>query len=644
MHATGVTEIIWHFAGYFRITLDHATAGLWHDAAENLADAVDDLVLIGPSPLFPAGSSQALGSVTVEARHKGDPHEPGPILDALPYPRQFDVPGVPSLPLSDYTNALSAQFGPIDVNVDAEREALALEADPLITTFYDLGSRHVVGQVVQRNVMLDDDVLWMDGAGLVPEHPTDVPATLDQLVAMAEAALDALLPDHLDGFANLSSSPTTLVDILLAPPGEDWDAGEEYSGLYVDGAPAEAAPEISEAMRIGHELTTDKGEGPAVSQQLGGNSLANLAAVFDISEAKGSLMVMGDYVETNAIFQINVLRDLDQLSGNASAWGEGGTIAHNIASFVREEGTGLGNATLGDVAAPVFWNVEVLDGDLFDLMVTFQKNWLSDNDVVGSVMGDAYSVIAAGGNEQLNFSLLQDLRLQYDLIVIAGDYYEGNYIFQQNILLDDDLIRLYGDGSAYAGENLLLNDAMILNAGVGFTPLTPEGQAVAEALAAGAPIDPSLLGLVPGDGTAGLDVLYVTGDFYELKLMHQTNILLDADTGVLVGGAGEALVSAGGNAATNVATIVDVDSGAVQYLGGEHYEDSMLVQAEIVMDVDEDVIVTDGLPAGLAALVTEASVFASESDGEPAPDTVITEGGEATVLAQSDDMMAATMA
>ena len=88
-------------------------------------------------------------------------------------------------------------------------------------------------------------------------------------------------------------------------------------------------------------------------------------------------------------------------------------------------------------------------------------------------------------------------------------------------------------------------------------------------------------------------VLYVGGSILDLKYVKQTNILGDSDQVALAmeqvgSGHPEAdwEIETGSNALVNVAVIVDVDSMGKTYVGGDHYSDEILIQAELVSPND----------------------------------------------------------
>ena len=194
-----------------------------------------------------------------------------------------------------------------------------------------------------------------------------------------------------------------------------------------------------------------------------------------------------------------------------------------------------------------------------------------------------------GGHNQLgNLALIIDGEIQYDLIIIKGSYHGLNVIFQNNILLNNDNIVMSADGSdpsqsVSSGDNSLLNRSR--NCGTMAARVTDDGlpgnlELIQGLLAAGiTSLDPELAGALIGHG-GPLKVLYITGDYYDINAIWQTNITSDvnvmyqlqnqplADLMALdPDGAVTQSVTTGGNELGNDAAIVDVNPD-ITYVGG----------------------------------------------------------------------------
>jgi hypothetical protein len=321
----------------------------------------------------------------------------------------------------------------------------------------------------------------------------------------------------------------------------------------------------------------------------------------------------------------------------------------NEAAFVEEPGPIYGNVVLGGVPGSLIWQVDYVQGNLYDLTTVEQYNVVVDMDISEQTTTGTHFVATLGENGAINLVQLSELGASYDLIIVGGNRYEFNAVVQVNVLLDDDIVDQVADGSAAAGQttntdgNLLDNDAAIVRiGGDSYKPLTGDPASLADAIdAKQTEFDYSLATGLPGNGTDTLKILYVTGDYYNYNILLQTNVLNDADhvqqvapeasppagcqTGEAEGADGlTQTVDAGSNALQNIALLVNVGSTSdYQYVGGEVYEDTLLVQANIVADADTGTAADlhPDLVAAIAALSGSADDTASTHDIPHHPDT-----------------------
>ena len=149
--------------------------------------------------------------------------------------------------------------------------------------------------------------------------------------------------------------------------------------------------------------------------------------------------------------------------------------------------------------------------------------------------------------------------------------------------------------SASSGNNSLLNEAAIANyGGDTFDDLPGNLELIQSLLAAGmTSLDPELAGALIGHG-GPLKVLYITGDYYDINAVWQTNITSDVDVMYQLqnqpladlmaldpDGAVTQSATTGSNELANDAAIVDVNPDAT-YVKGQIYADFILVQADLV--------------------------------------------------------------
>jgi hypothetical protein len=152
----------------------------------------------------------------------------------------------------------------------------------------------------------------------------------------------------------------------------------------------------------------------------------------------------------------------------------------------------------------------------------------------------------------------------------------------------------------------LLNEAAINHYGATtFAGVTGNLNDLIEALGNRENADRAAWSSLHGTASGSLNVLLVTGDYYDINVISQVNVIADADLAVQ-GGAGQADIqwlSTGANSTINSAEIISAGGIADQYLGGNHYVDSVLVQANLISDA---VQTTSAEPT---ALVSEIVAF-----------------------------------
>jgi hypothetical protein len=616
----GVTEILWYFAGYLQIAEDDVRARLvYEDGAFRVRpddyvarlpefDSAADLAqmftrrlrvpeILPPDPLTPENIENIRSQLTQPSHRSPRPDD----SDADPPPRSGGGSG--------------------GAGGSAER---------VITVTYEEGGEQKLIEIDQLNMLSDDDQFQViANSGVTELNNVYVAATLQELVSGANNQV----PDFL---AMPQSGTTAAADFLAAHDADMVENGGGNEpplapGLYVNGVLQEGS-DPSTIIAPDPTLPTVPSGGLGQWAELGANLTINAAQIIDLNEAAPTMIVMGDFFRTNAIVQTNSFIDNDHVDLASQLPADvmtGGNQADNIAELIQQGGLH------GDLSGQFFsgwnWRVEVVEGDFYDINVVSQRNYMHDNDVTVQDYQQSHFHVQAGANEQFNVMELHELTQQYDLIIIGGSYHGANLIFQQNIVLDSDVIMVAaGDGTApgqsvFSGQNDLENDATIANYGSdSFSPLSSGMADMVAAVASQQGIlDGSFASLIPGNGSGELRILYVSGDYYDINAMWQTNVIADVDTAVqfLPDQASEddftQSAKTGGNKASNIAFIVDAGS-TLSFLGGELYEDSILIQADLVTDDDDSVAYRD-----TQTLVTEVIAFvgpaSEERDDEVVP-------------------------
>ncbi|KAB7785423.1 hypothetical protein [Methylorubrum populi] len=463
-------------------------------------------------------------------------------------------------------------------------------------------------QVRQVNRMVDDDVLLMrTDVDLASFHDVDIDATIAALSRIAQSRLPADLTLH---------NPTTAEAVELVmrrdgarSPDQAEEGGRDAApdhpmGTYLDGVlqPPEAPlrftlPKAPSVVPEAHDGLTD----PGLEARTGGNVTVNTATILDDHGHATALAVKGNAYTTDAILQVNVLMSRAEVSVAGESLMRSivtdGNEAHNTARIADHDTSGLvKHLTFGSLA-----QIDRIDGDFYGVNVLRQVNLLSDNDITVQGNFGAYYAVHAGENLESNSFRLSEIGARYDLIVVDGNYHSTNLIHQTNVLLNDDVIWAYtarGDNvsqSISTGDNVLENKAAIDRYGSeGFRPLNATLGNALDGLQDGV-LPPELAATFPSHGKA-LNILHVTGDFYDINVIQQTNLVSDVDgivqhaasAGPSVTPSGEPTAStqtaeSGGNHLVNLAGIANVGTTSdLQFVGGHHYDTAILLQANFV--------------------------------------------------------------
>ena len=442
----------------------------------------------------------------------------------------------------------------------------------------------------------------------------------------------------------------------------DATGGSASAGDSTEG-PEEAEQGTGEAQ--------DTQTGPYQTASLGGNEVSNIASIVDLGESKGSLIVEGDYHLKTMIHQSIVVVDDDQVEtngpdGTKTKIDSGQNTAVNDAEWINEAGAVFGNASLGAMLPGMFWQIDYVKDDFYDVTEIYQETTIYDNDVNVQSQINSYSNVDLGGNSVFNEAHAFENWKDYDLIIVNGDYHQEISIFQTSVLLDNDIVSLTGghgadddsDGPAQPGQqigetsgNELFNEASITTVGSEdrFKDLD-DNQNVGdlfdqiERQETEFDVDPELALDLPGNGSNVFKVLFIDGDYYDIKSIYQKTILADADFSLQdmdasyededdddeqgLGLDGDALddldeddidsflqqVESGGNSQLNSASIVDVASTSdFQYIGGEYYRSDFLYQAELVTNDVDEIYEKDSPEEALAALSNQSGPEAVEA-------------------------------
>jgi hypothetical protein len=302
---------------------------------------------------------------------------------------------------------------------------------------------------------------------------------------------------------------------------------------------------------------------------------------------------MGNYYELKAIVQTNVIQETDHVTGPTSASTAISIAANtidNIADFQNHVPT-LTSGGEGTTGTGLNWSVSVLNGSLEDLHSLVQTNYLTNNNVVYETAQSGHSEIVAGGNTLVNSGQFDNLGANYDLIVVEGNYHQDDLISQTNVMLDSNNVQMNGDGTANqsfsGGGNQAINSATIVDAANhSYQPMTDSALSVIQGLEnQNGSLNVSAIATAFPDLVGNINVLVVTGGYYDVNYISQTNYISNSNVVSMNGTLGSSQnAQTGHNQALNSATIYDAGSALSPYLQGEYSNDMILIQSNIVAD------------------------------------------------------------
>lgn len=615
MHTDKISEIIAHFIGMFDT---HA------DLMQSRAPLLDGQIVQGGEPAPDDQPAQALPFTS-----DLDPNDFTPDVRYIPNVYEYD-----HLQARLYNETfhmtlqkLSALAQDLPAQTYFQEPYFGLSMATQEKLHVDPGPGSEVVHIEQVNIVRDDDILDMTNG----QHPVqDLNFLLGHLAEMTAKA-EALSPfsdfqrtDNPDALMKISSdihgfaqsaeqnAPAPVQD----PDGSYYSvqAAQSLDGVHIDGVSASEIPDIKDYMP--HPLLTPEGEpqgsdtpvhsdpssGNSLTVETGGNEVVNVATVVNTSIIAPVMAVMGDYHSIDAISQIYTYADHDKVQGlldnDDDSPNSAQTIGKNIAVFEHSQfahdPTAHGSANT-DLSFPTSWHVNVINGDVSFVHWTEQYNFLSDNDSLTVTTSGVETSVLTGNNGVADLSSFLGIGMQYDLVIVGGHVLDMNSITQISVLYDSDTVKLDGVKGAevQTGGNLIWNQASIDNVGASdrFGAMPDYMNDVIKNIQDGDSSMPSGLAHDPVfAGYNGLNVLYISGNLYDVNVLKQVNVVGDGDSVMKV--ADETVkdnhdatvkIDTGSNAVVNIASIVDYDSfGHTTYVAGHTYSDAVLIQGGLV--------------------------------------------------------------
>ncbi|MBB4293305.1 hypothetical protein GGE16_005392 [Rhizobium leguminosarum] len=681
MHIEKISEIIAHFIGLFEMTTEEMRARTKY--AEGAGPGEDGPAL-PDQDAFTAGFSSHLLLKD---------YDPGIIYKSGSYDIEYGPAHHLGRVFEESLEKLAA-IAARDIRLPHFGEAtdIVLSDEPELNVFAGPGSG--ISHVLQVNVLYDDDYLDMTDGIHAPRDTAFVIERLAEFSTKAEVFTpfsdlqridtydDALkiaqdLENYIQNAQNTEDSGDTedTEDSGATSPSADAThsfirVDPEINSICVNGKVEAEIPVLDDFLpdrglaKIPEEpddsnssVGQTEPSGNSLDVTAGANVVVNVAAVINTGVIASVTAVMGDYHQIDAVSQSFVYSDNDEIDAALRSSGhsaeEAGTIAKNIAVFQQSTFDTSSRAEI-DAADPTFptsWRVSVIDGDVSFVQWVEQYHFVSDNDTMTVTTSGSETTVLTGGNTSINFSSFFGMGMQYDLVIIGGNVLDINSITQISLLYDNDWVRAEDGADIQTGNNLIWNFASIHNVGTG-SPFEAMPDYMVETQKAIEDRDPNMPeGLsfdVNFQGYAGLNVLYITGNLYDMTIIKQVSILGDSDdvtqaASTLLKNNPDAMVTidTGSNAVVNIAEIIDYDSfGQTIYLAGQLYSDAILIQGGLV---EHDT--TQPQPAD-DRLANEVIAFLDDDDpsGGDSADGLINAGHDLSWSSHPVDVMQAITA
>jgi hypothetical protein len=647
-----IVELIWHFAGHLRIQSDGVAR------VKINYEGTAPKILEDENTPTPADKSSKPLPVDIDS----DASPVAILPDADDYSWHVDLRHFsdklgkfPDLPK---TGAKPQELPPFHPMAGGGGGGGGSSSVEFTFTFKWPGPLQEIVDLKQINTLHDNDQASV-GPLELELAPIDAAPVLAPMLDDAQNAVPASFePEH-----NNSSSVLEFVNARDSHPVETQTEDAPYlvaAGKYVNGElqdPDTDVHQITNERIDAISAALDAVDGPPPlppgdhsgmhiqEMSLGSNITANDASVTGHAGLCGSMLVLGDTYQVQAIFQTNVLVQSDQFEVHSG--GEGGiNFMPNLVQNIADISTTGAIEGPWEAGGPLFWQVDVINGSFYNVNCMTQTNYISDNDTVSQTQSFGLSFVMAGSNDQINSIDLTALSSQYDLIVIEGSYHRLDMINQTNVVLDLNHVWQDGTGSAAAdqniaaGNNTLINDASIVYLGsTGSQAVTDEMLELAKVLAGGTQPGDSLIESAFPTLMGAVHVLYVQGDYYDINYLAQTNIISDADAAaqLLTSDSGEQSISTGNNQALNVANIIDAGSLTTPYVQGQAYSDTILIQTNII-STDHQITTNDP-----AQLVPELVAFTGNDDADQHQQTDAPQLFAPADSQQHNDVLAGTL-
>ncbi|MDJ1157715.1 hypothetical protein QNA08_05660 [Chelatococcus sp. SYSU_G07232] len=331
--------------------------------------------------------------------------------------------------------------------------------------------------------------------------------------------------------------------------------------------------------------------------------------------------IAGDYASIVDVSQSNIMFDEDQNLQAALAFLDPADAALLGQATVSGSNSLVNEAILH---TGMQYDIIAVMGNYYEYNIIIQINLIIDQDLnallltgdgePGSGSAEGGQGLASGGNVQSNDAAIVDSNSGGGLQLVGGQYSEVFLASQTSLIRDGDLNSILAD---LGPQSLFatMNASFVTSGG---NTQTNRGRFGSEEVAPGEPQVDLAKGLGRGavlemQDNLGrpLRALFVDGDYYDVNMIVQINILKDGDINAARAQGGgrsphahgdglsadgfvtldfDQLVDTGHNATANHAVIID-DNGGFQLMivGGNYVETNVIHQENILVDGDANV-------------------------------------------------------
>lgn len=454
------------------------------------------------------------------------------------------------------------------------------------------------------------DALHQAASNISPINDLTLPGSaheMAQFVTTAIARLDSFSADG-HGDAEIFTTKGTSIDGTYLNGKLINEADTPKMEDYVDYLKVKDTTQGTPSAPLNTTVAPDSGQfmhgwgdgtvSPSVNITTGGNTVINSATVINNWASSSVMAVMGDHVSIHAIVQVNAISSSDSIGTSVGGWqaNQSPDQSFNIAMFKHIDPTADHAPAAAPADFPAYYVVTQITGDLLMMNWINQVSFVSDNDVIIAASSGVHTAVSTGSNTSFNSVDLNELGHNYDLIIVGGSVYDASLIQQSNVLVSNNIIgavsdfQTTGHGSVSTGGNLTWNQANIVNVGNGTYQTLPDGynQSASDLAAGKHDLATSILHDPAFAGAGLLRVLYISGDVYNLQYIKQTTVMGDSDQLALAMSKlapdpnATWSITTGHDQLANQATIVSVDGANKIYVGGNHYSDEVLIQANLV--------------------------------------------------------------